>query len=116
MSLAPYPRRVARVVMPTVLRWPDIPTGGVRQLTLDVSEWADQLTGDPPTAVTAALTPDDAGLAASDEAVDGNVLGVTLTAGADGIGTDYLVLLTASTAEGRAEQYPVRILVTDPAA
>lgn len=116
MALAPYPRAVARVLMPTVQRWPDLPVGAVRQATLDVSDWADQIDADPPTSVTATVEPDDGGLALSGAAVDGSILGVTLTPAEAGIGTDYAVLLTASTAGGRAEPFAVRILVTDPLA
>lgn len=116
MTLAPYPRRVARVAMPTIMRWPDMPAGAVRQVAVDTTEWADQVEDDPPTEVTVAITPDDAGLADSGAAVDGNILGLTLTAAAEGIGTDYAVTLTATTAGGRIEVYGVRILITDPTA
>lgn len=115
MSLAPFPRRVARVPMPSPLRWADMPSGAVRQVTLDSADWADQVPGDPPTTLTASVTPADGGLTATAPAVDGNVLEVTLTAGSGGIGKDYLVLLTASTAGGRVEPYATRVLVTSPA-
>lgn len=115
MALSPYPRRLARVAMPNVLRWEDMPAGAVRKPTLDTTAWADQVASDAPSGVTVAVTPADGGLTAASAAVDANVITLTLTAASGGIGTDYLVLLTATTPGGRVEKYPVRVLVTDPA-
>jgi len=114
MTFAPYARRVARIALPEVLRWPDIPVGAVRQVAIDASAWADQIDDDPPTSVTASITPDDDGLEIAGAAVDGNVAGCTLTAVT--AGTDYAVTLTLTTAGGRVEPYTVRIATTDPTA
>lgn len=116
MSLAPYARRVARIEVPDVLRWPDIPVGATRQQSIDVSAWAAQVTGDDPASVVASVTPDDGGLAISGEAVSGNVAGLTIEAATAGIGTDYAVTLTVTSDGGRVEPYTVRVLVTDPEA
>jgi hypothetical protein len=116
MSLAPYARRVARVEVPDVLRWPDIPVGANRQVSVDVSAWAAQVTGDDPASVTAAVLPADGGLAISGQAVSGNVAGLTIEAEAAGAGTDYAVTLTVTSEGGRVEPYTVRVLVTDPTA
>jgi hypothetical protein len=113
MTLAPYARRVARIALPEVLRWPDMPIGAVRQVTIDVSAWADQIDDDPPTSITASVTPDDDGLEIAGAAVDGNVGGLTLTAVTAG---EYAVTLTFNTAGGRVEPYTARVLVTDPTA
>jgi hypothetical protein len=113
MALSPYPRRVARIALPEVLRWPDIPIGALRQVAIDASKWADQVEDDPPTSITASVSPDDDGLDIAGAAVDGNVGGLTLTAVTAG---DYAVTLTFTTAAGRVEPYTARILVTAPAA
>lgn len=116
MALAPYPRAVARVAMPTIMRWPDIPVGATRQVAIDVADWAAQVDDDAPTSVTATITPGDGGLSLSEEGVDSNVLSCTLVAHEVGIGVDYAVVLTATTGAGRVEPFAARILVTNPLA
>lgn len=114
MALTPYPRALARVRMPQLLRFPDIPAGAVRQVALDVSDWSQQVPSDPPTTVSVALTPSNSGLSGAGAAVSGDVVGLTLTARTAGAGTDYAVVFTVSTAAGRVEVFTARILVTAP--
>lgn len=116
MTLAPYPRRVARVATVLPLRWPDIPVGAVRQAGIDVSLWEAQVTADAATSVAASVTPDDGGLVVTGAAVAEGIAGATLTPASGGIGTDYAVTLTVTTAGGRIEPFVARVLVTDPTA
>jgi hypothetical protein len=114
MSLPPYPRRVARVEMPVVMRWPDLPVGASRQVAIDASDWLSQVDDDPIATLTATVTPDGAGLTLSDEGADDALLGCTLAATTAAVGIDFAVVLTATTVAGRIEPFGARVLVTDP--
>lgn len=114
MSLAPYPRSVARIAPATPLRWDDIPSGATRQVGIDIAAWEAAVIGDAAASVTASVTPDDGGLAISGDAVADGLAGVTIAATSGGIGTDYAVTLAVTTTGGRVEPWVARVLVTDP--
>lgn len=116
MSLAPYPRSVARIAPAAPMRWEDLPSGAIRQVGIDIARWEAAVTGDPATGISASVTPSDGGLAISGAAVADGLAGVTLEATAGGIGTDYAVVLTVTTAGGRREPFAARVLVTNPTA
>lgn len=116
MALAPYARSVARIAPRVPLRWPDMPTGATRQAGISIAEWEAEVTDDDATNVTVSVTPSDSGLTASGQAVAGGIASCTLVASAGGIGTDYAVTLTVTTAGGRVEPFTARVLVTDPTA